>query len=77
MALSKLTLTSEQTMALLRADPFRPMTWARQVVNSEDAFAFAVHTGIVNIEDRPLCPCGQRKYLTIVQERTDGIGQKG
>ncbi len=77
MALPKLTLTSIQTMAFLRADPFGPMTWARQVVSSEDAFAFAAHTGIVHIEDRPLCPCGQRNYLNIVQERTDSIGKKG
>jgi hypothetical protein len=37
-------------MALLRADPFGPMTWAGQVVGSEDAFAFAVHTGLSTLK---------------------------
>jgi hypothetical protein len=53
MAAPKLTLTSEQTAALLRANPFGPMTWARQVMSAEDALSFAVHTGLVNIDIRP------------------------
>ncbi len=69
MAAPKLTLTSEQTAALLRANPFGPMTWARQVMSAEDALSFAVHTGLVNIDIRPLCPCGQRKYLTATENR--------
>ncbi len=75
MAAPKLTLTSEQTAALLRANPFGPMTWARPVMSAEDALSFAVHTGLVNIDIRPLCPCRQRKYLTATENTAGSISQ--
>jgi len=41
------------------------MTFARAVTNDENAFAFAVHTGIININNPPNCECGLQKRVFI------------
>ena len=72
--MNNLTISKPETMALLRADPFGIPRWCRAVKNEKDALAFSAHTGLINLENPPLCQCGQRKYLYCNQTRADSNG---
>ncbi len=53
-----LCMTKIQMDQLLKADPFGIPKFCRAISSEEQAFAFSVHTGLVNMQN-PLCPCGQ------------------
>lgn len=63
-----LTISLKNVQDLLSTDPFGLMTWARLVKNNEDAFAFAVHTGLISLENAPECSCAS---LKIISRRVD------
>lgn len=56
---------------MLHSDPFGLTSWARQVKNNDDAFAFAVHTGLISLETSPECSCGALKVLSNRADRND------
>ena len=56
--MENLTLTKEDTQALLNSNPFGLIAWGRTIRLESDALAFAVHTGLINVDNPPLCQCG-------------------
>jgi len=48
----------DEIMALLRADSFGLINWGRAMKANDDAVAFAVHTGLLNLKKTPICVCG-------------------
>jgi len=69
-----LSKTKEEVKELLSANPFGLLVWARRIVTQDDAFAFAVHMGLINIDKPPKCKCGRVKYLTGRTDRADAVG---
>ena len=73
MAFSKLSMSAAQVDAFLQSEGFGLISWGEVMGPSEEnALAFAVQTGLLNITDPVICDspgCGQEKYLTYRADR--------
>lgn len=68
---TRFTLSYFEVQDLLSMDGFGLMSFARKIKNEDDAFSFAVHTGLVNLRKHPECQhCLQPKIL---KARTDKL----
>jgi hypothetical protein len=58
-----LSLTKAETTALLMSDPFGLIKWGRVLHTEKDALSFAIHEYLSNINDPPICLCGQPRAI--------------
>jgi transposase-like protein len=58
-----LSITEAESNALLTANPFGLIHWGRVLNSEKDALSFAVHTGLINLSNAPICLCGELKAI--------------
>ena len=70
-----LSLTCKQVKNLLESDGFGTMKFARAVCTPVDAFSFAVHQGLIGLNNPPTCTCGNLKILERRPDMTQNDNQ--